>query len=93
MLTRKTAEQLKIENRVDPLTSVLGGTEYYLTVRDKIPARIQDPDRTWFALAAYNIGFGHLEDARILTQEAGDNPDLWSDVRKYLPLLSIALYS
>lgn len=88
MLTRKTAKQLNIENRVDPLTSVLGGTEYYLTMREKIPTRISDPDRTWLALAAYNIGFGHLEDARVLTQSAGDNPDLWLDVRKYLPLLS-----
>ena len=88
MLTRATAKQLNIENRVDPLNSVLGGTEYYLTMREKIPARIADPDRTWFALAAYNVGFGHLEDARILTQRAGGNPDLWLDVRKYLPLLS-----
>ncbi len=88
MLTRKTAKQLNIENRVDPLKSVFGGTEYYLAMRKKIPTRIIEPDRTWFALASYNIGFGHLEDARILTQRAGDNPDLWSDVRKYLPLLS-----
>lgn len=39
------------------------------------------------ALAAYNIGFGHLEDARVLTQRGGDNPDVWEDVREYLPLL------
>ena len=88
MLTRKTAKQLNIENRIDPLKSVLGGTEYYLTMHKKIPARISEPDRTWLALASYNIGFGHLEDARILAQSAGDNPDLWLDVRKYLPLLS-----
>ncbi len=88
MLTRNTAKQLQIKNRIDPSKSVFGGTEYYLTIRDKIPSRIEDPDRTWLALAAYNVGFGHLEDARILTQQAGDDPDLWSDVRKYLPLLS-----
>ena len=88
MLTRDTAKQLKIENRVDPQNSVIGGTEYFLTMRKKIPTRITEPDRTWMALAAYNVGFGHLEDARILTQTAGDNPDLWMDVRKYLPLLS-----
>jgi len=88
MLTRKTAKQLNIENRIDPLNSVLGGAEYYLKMHKKIPARIAELDRTWFALAAYNIGFGHLEDARILTQRAGGNPDLWLDVRKHLPLLS-----
>ncbi len=88
MLTRDTAKQLKIANRVDPQMSVLGGTEYFLYMHSKIPERITEPDRTWMALAAYNIGFGHLEDARILTQRAGDNPDLWMDIRKYLPLLS-----
>ncbi len=88
MLTKNTAKQLKLKNRVDPEMSVYGGTEYYLSMKDKIPERIAEPDRTWFALAAYNVGFGHLEDARILTQHSGDNPDLWLDVRKYLPLLS-----
>ena len=88
MLTRDTAKQLNIDNRVDPHKSVHGGTEYFLRMHGKIPARIGEPDRTWMALAAYNVGFGHLEDARIITQNAGDNPDLWMDVRKYLPLLS-----
>ncbi len=88
MLTNDTAKQLKINNRIDPLNSVLGGTKYFMTMHKKIPARIAEPDRTWLALAAYNIGFGHLEDARVLTQRAGDNPDLWLDVRKHLPLLS-----
>jgi membrane-bound lytic murein transglycosylase F len=88
MLTRDAAKQLKIKNRDDPHKSVLGGTEYFLSMHDKIPERIQEPDRTWLALAAYNIGFGHLEDARILTQNAGEDPDLWMNVRKYLPLLS-----
>lgn len=88
MLTRDTASDLNIENRVDPYKSVNGGTEYFLSMHEKIPSRIGEPDRTWMALAAYNVGFGHLEDARILTQNAGDDPDLWMAVRKYLPLLS-----
>ena len=55
---------------------------------DNLPQRIKQPDRLWFALAAYNIGVGHLEDARILTQKAGANPDSWLDVRQYLPFLA-----
>jgi membrane-bound lytic murein transglycosylase F len=56
-------------------------------VYEKIPAHVPEPDRTWFALAAYNIGYGHLEDARVLAQKAGRDPDSWQDVREFLPLL------
>ncbi len=87
MLTQRTANQLGITNRLDPRESVDGGARYYKMMRAKIPERIAEPDRTWFALAAYNVGFGHLEDARKLTQTFGDDPDSWVDVRKHLPLL------
>ena len=49
---------------------------------------ISDPDRLWLTLASYNVGFGHLEDARILTQRQGGDPDRWQDVKEHLPLLS-----
>lgn len=88
MLTRRTARQLGIENRIDPLKSTTGGATYFLHIKKRIPQRISEPDRTWMALAAYNVGFGHLEDARILTQSRGGDPDRWSDVRKSLPLLT-----
>ena len=88
MLTRRTARQLGIENRIDPLNSTKGGASYFLQIKRRIPARIAEPDRTWMALAAYNVGFGHLEDARVLTQTRGGNPDRWADVRKSLPLLT-----
>jgi membrane-bound lytic murein transglycosylase F len=55
--------------------------------RDGLSSRIQEPDKTWLALAAYNIGLGHVENARILTQRAKKNPDMWPDVRRHLPLL------
>jgi membrane-bound lytic murein transglycosylase F len=57
-------------------------------VRAQIPARIPEPDRSWFAVAAYNIGYGHLESARVIAQMRGRNPDRWADVRDSLPLLS-----
>ena len=88
MLTQATARHLGIENRTDPEQSINGGARYFLRVRDKVPDRIPEPDRTWLALAAYNVGFGHVEDARILTQMRGKDPDRWSDVREFLPLLS-----
>ena len=87
MLTEDTARRVGIADRLDPRSSILGGARYLTEVRGKIPDRIREPDRTWLALAAYNIGFGHLEDARILTQQQGGDPDAWKDVRARLPLL------
>jgi len=88
MLTQITAEQLKVTNRLDPGQSIEGGAKYFRYILNRIPERIDKPDRTWMALAAYNVGFYHLEDARILTSEAGGDPDKWIDVKKHLPLLS-----
>jgi len=92
MLTESTAESLGVKDRKDARESILAGARYFLEVRDKIPSRIAEPDRTWLALAAYNVGFGHLEDARVLTQMRGKNPDSWVDVRSSLPLLAQQLW-
>jgi membrane-bound lytic murein transglycosylase F len=88
MLTNATAKRLKIDDRRNPEKSIEGGSRYLKILIDSLPERILYPDRLWFALAAYNVGIGHLEDARILAQKAGEDPDSWLDVRKYLPLLA-----
>lgn len=88
MLTNATASDLGVTNREDPSQSIYAGSKYLNQIRHKLPDRITEPDRTWLSLAAYNIGFGHLEDARVLTQKNGGNPDLWSDVKNNLPLLA-----
>ena len=89
MLTQSTMKQLGIDkSRHDPKASIEGGARYIKRVMKRLPKRIKNPDRTWMALAAYNIGFGHLEDARVLAQEDGADPDKWIDVKKYLPRLS-----
>ncbi|MFC6440562.1 membrane-bound lytic murein transglycosylase MltF [Pseudobowmanella zhangzhouensis] len=87
MLTLDTARDLGVKSRLDPRQSIQGGARYFQMQLDRIPERIAQPDRTWFALAAYNAGWGHVEDARILTQRQGGNPDLWVDVKQRLPLL------
>ena len=88
MLTRSTAKQLGVTDREDPEQSIFAGAAYLASLYSRLPERIKDPDRTWFALAAYNTGLGHLEDARVITQTRGKNPDSWTDVRENLPLLS-----
>lgn len=87
MLTRKTAKQLGVTNRLDAKQSIQGGAQYLRKVLKRVPKRIQKPDRTWLALAGYNVGWGHVEDARIITQKQGSDPDKWSDVKERLPLL------
>ncbi len=86
-LTGVTATEERVSNPSDARQSIFGGARYLRQIYSKIPARVPEPDRTWFALAAYNIGYGHLEDARVLAQRAGRDPDSWQDVREFLPLL------
>ncbi|WP_428240487.1 membrane-bound lytic murein transglycosylase MltF [Gynuella sp.] len=87
MLTLNTARDMGVKNRLNAQQSIRGGAKYFVRMLKTIPERIQEPDRTWLALAAYNIGYGHLEDARKITQSIGRDPDSWLDVKDYLPLL------
>jgi membrane-bound lytic murein transglycosylase F len=88
MLTEETADRLQVKNRLDARESIVGGARYFALLKESLPDRIGEPDRTWITLAAYNIGLGHLEDARILAQSAKLNPDQWQDVRQMLNRLS-----
>jgi len=88
MLTEHTAEIVGVGERSDPWESILGGSRYLRRVLDKFPERIPADDRLWLAIAAYNIGFGHVEDARVITEIQGGNPDRWDDVKQRLPLLA-----
>ena len=92
MLTETTAQHLGISDRLDVRQSVHGGSAYLRTLMDSVPARIPEPDRTWMALAAYNVGISHLEDARIITQTQGADPDKWNDLKERLPLLAKAAW-
>jgi membrane-bound lytic murein transglycosylase F len=87
-LTEDTAALMRAGDRRDPRSSIFGGARYLSRLMRMVPPRVGEPDRTWLAVAAYNVGFGHVEDARILAQQHGRNPDRWEDVREFLPLLS-----
>lgn len=92
MLTKGTAEHMKIQDRTDPEQSIKAGSEYLHWLLEQMPTSINDEERIWFALAAYNMGLGHLLDARRLTKNLGGNPDNWLDVKKNLPLLAEKRY-
>ncbi|MBN6710948.1 membrane-bound lytic murein transglycosylase MltF [Haemophilus haemoglobinophilus] len=92
MLTKATADRMSITNRLDPEQSIKAGSEYLHLLLGQMPDTILKEDRIWFALAAYNMGLGHLLDARRLTKNLGGDPDNWLDVKKNLPLLAQKRY-
>jgi len=77
-----------VKDRLDARESILGGARYITQLRDGLPEDIPEPDRTWMAMAAYNIGLGHLQDARDLARRQGKNPNAWRDMKEILPLLT-----
>ena len=88
MLTRRTAASLGIRNRLDPKNSIEGGARYLSKLQSRLPISVRMPDRRFFALAAYNVGLGHMKDARLLAIRTNKNPDHWQDIMQVLPLLS-----
>lgn len=93
MLTEDTADRLGVKNRLDARESILAGARYINMLKEGLAEGIPEPDRTWMALAAYNIGLGHLEDARRLARKLGRNPDDWRDMKATLPLLARSQYN
>ncbi len=92
MLTRKTAKILGVKNRLSPHQSIKGGTRHLNQMIKNVPKEVQGDDRLKFALAAYNVGMGHIKDAQRLTKRMGLNQNIWSDLKKALPLLSQKRY-
>jgi len=88
MLTLDTAKRVGIKNRLNAEQSIHGGAKYLKILYESFDSNIKEPDRLWFTLAAYNIGLGHVEDARNITKLQGDSPNNWTDVKKHLPKLS-----
>ena len=92
MLTEETADLMGVTDRLDPKQSVTAGAKYIVKMIETVPDHIPEPDRTYMALAAYNIGYAHLEDARVLAKRLNLNPDRWADVKKTLVLLNDPKY-
>lgn len=90
MLTEVTATHVGVKNRLDPPQSIEGGARYLREMYDRIPDEVTPPDRLWMALAAYNIGFHHLMDARKITRMQHADPNQWLEVERRLPLLAQA---
>ena len=92
MLTRSTAADLGIKNRLDPKKSIAGGARYLSHLYKRLPKVIQEDDRMHFALASYNVGIGHVKDAQLLGSRLGKNPNSWNELKEVLPLLAKKKY-
>ena len=88
MLTLATAAYLGLDDRLDPKNSIFGGAQYFARQIERVADTVAEPDRTWMALAAYNVGFNHIKDARTIVEWDGGNPDMWVNISEALPLLS-----
>ena len=93
MLTDDTADRLKVTDRLDPKQAIPAGARYLAELRDQLPADVDEPDRTWMALAAYNMGYGHLNGARTIAPKEGVEPKWWNALKALLPKLSEPAYA
>jgi len=90
MLTQATAKYLGVSNRIEPSQSIFGGTRYLADLVERLPKNIQTEDKIKFALAAYNMGYGHLKDAIKLCKKRGLDNTKWANLKQVLPLLQQA---
>jgi len=88
MLTEDTADRLRVTDRLDARQSILAGTRYLIELREQMPREAREPDRTWLALAAYNLGMGHMNGARFIATLVKRDPNSWYEMKQVLPLLS-----
>ena len=92
MLTEETADRLQVSNRLDPSESILAGARYINILKELLPEEVDEPDRTWLALAAYNIGPGHFNSARTLALKTKADPNSWYEMKRVLPKLAQPKY-
>ncbi|HKI79959.1 MAG TPA: membrane-bound lytic murein transglycosylase MltF [Ignavibacteriaceae bacterium] len=92
MLTENTARSLGISNRLDPVESIMGGARYLKSLERIVPDDFIEEDRIIYSLAAYNVGMGHMKDARVLAKKLGYDEMSWKGLKKALPLLSNEKY-
>jgi membrane-bound lytic murein transglycosylase F len=90
-LTLKTARDMGIKNRLDPDQSISGGVKYLRQLYDRYDG-VDGWDRILITLASYNVGPGHIADARRLAEKQDLDPNKWTSLAEVLPLLSYKKY-
>lgn len=91
MLTQPVAKSLGVTNRLHAEQNIYAGAKFHAKMK-KMVEHVEEPDRTWLALSAYNVGRGHFRDAQSLARKLNKNPDRWAEMKEVLPLLSQKKY-
>jgi len=79
-LMPQTAHRYQVTDIADPNENLRGGIEHLSWIDEALKPDIKDDsERLYFVLAAYNVGLGHILDARNLAGKYGKNPSVWKD--------------
>lgn len=90
-LTQATAKRMGVTDRLDPSQSIKGGVKYLHLLYQRYD-EIDPFNRMNFALAAYNVGPGHVDDAMKIAALKGLPPKEWQSIKEVLPLLGRRKY-
>jgi len=85
-LTPDTAKSFGLSDPLDPEQNIGAGVRHLRELYDHYD-KAPDPDRLYIALAAYNIGLGHIHDARDIARQLHLDPNSWASLKRTLPLL------
>lgn len=86
-MTETTAESLGVTDRLDMTQSINAAARYLVSLRDRLPEKIKEPERTWFAVGAYNVGFRHILQTYRKARELGLERTQWQTMSELLPTL------
>ena len=91
-ITSVAAEELGITDSLKPSASIKAGIQYFDKMIKKFEYIENDHEKILFALASYNVGYGHVSDALQIAKDMGLDPTKWQNLKKALPLLSKSIY-
>ena len=90
-LSQVTANEMGIEDRLDPFANIEAGIKYLYQLFQRFD-EVPPPDRIKFALASYNVGYGHVRDAQDIAKAQKLDPTAWKTMETVLPLLRYPKY-
>jgi membrane-bound lytic murein transglycosylase F len=86
-LTTRTAEALGVDDRMDMNQSIDASGQYLKQLKRRLPKKIKEPQRTWFAVGAYNVGMKHILAAYRKARDQGLDRTQWKTISQLLPNL------